>query len=71
MTGLGLILTWSLDVFAIISIASRAFALYYALQSAIAAISARRIGAPVLVQAGFAALAVLGGAIAVFGTSVE
>ena len=34
---LGLILTWSADVFQIISYASRAFALYYTLQAAIAA----------------------------------
>ena len=34
---IGLILTWSADVFQIISYASRAFALYYTLQAAIAA----------------------------------
>lgn len=37
LTGIGLLLTWRLDVFQIIGYASRAFALYYALQSAIAA----------------------------------
>ena len=34
---IGLVLTWSADVFQIISYASRAFAVYYALQAAIAA----------------------------------
>ncbi len=37
LVAVGLVLTWTLDVFHIIAYASRAFALYYALQSAIAA----------------------------------
>ena len=70
LTGIGLALTWSLDVFQIIGYASRAFALYYALQSAIAAIQAhrrKRHGRGLL----FAGLAVLGGIIVGFGQAVE
>lgn len=70
LVGFGLLLTWGLDVFEIISYASRAFALYYALQSAIAAAGAwsenRRIRA-----AAFAGMGLLGLAIAIFGTPVE
>jgi len=66
----GLVLTWTLGVFGIISYASRAFAAYYGLQSAIAAVSAQRQGQ--LPQAAvFCLLAVLGAAITVFGVSVE
>lgn len=73
LVGLGLVLTWRADVFQIISYASRAFAAYYALQSAIAAAAAWRgaagtgRGQAVL----YAALAVLGAAIVLFGRSVE
>ncbi|GHF33801.1 hypothetical protein [Seohaeicola zhoushanensis] len=66
LVGLGLALTWSLNVFEIISYASRGFALYYAVQSAIAV-----VGASGPRRAGFAALAVLGVAITVFGVPVE
>lgn len=71
LVGLGLALTWSLSVFQIVSYASRAFAVYYALQSVIAALSAwrgdvRRWRAPF-----FAALALLGFTIAIFGTAIE
>ena len=40
MVALGLILTWTSNAFEIISYASRAFALYYALQAALAALAA-------------------------------
>lgn len=63
----GIALTWAADVFAIISYASRAFALYYALQAAIAAVGSRR--AP-LRAAGFGALTLLGAVIVIFGDSV-
>jgi hypothetical protein len=66
----GLALTWTLDVFAIIAWASRAFAAYYAMQSAIAALMAWRKGAR-LPSAGWMALALFGGALAVFGRAVE
>ncbi len=66
----GLILTWSADIFQIISWASRAFAAYYALQNAVAMLEARAAG-----QNGralwFAALALLALAITVFGTPAE
>lgn len=70
LVGLGIMLTWTANIFEIISYASRAFALYYALQSAIAAMSAYGHGQrrkTIL----FGALAVLGVGIALFGQSVE
>lgn len=71
LVGLGLILTWTLDIFAIISYASRAFAAYYALQALIAALSARKSRAPQARVLAFLLLAALGIAITVFGTPVE
>jgi hypothetical protein len=65
---IGLCLTWAANIFEIISYASRAFALYYALQAAIAAIGAGRQRHRAL---GFSALSALGVAIALFGQSVE
>lgn len=65
----GLALTWTADVFQIISYASRAFAAYYALQSFIAAASALRSGRKPL-AAGFVALGLLGVAIVIFGRAV-
>ena len=70
LVGAGLLITWTSNVFDIIGYASRAFAIYYALQCAIAMLSARRRGnrpLPVL----FGPLAVLGVAIAILGASVE
>ncbi|BAQ67903.1 hypothetical protein NHU_00735 [Rhodovulum sulfidophilum] len=66
----GIALTWTADIFAIIAYASRAFALYYALEAGIAALAARRAGQGGR-AAGFAALAVLGLAIALLGRPVE
>lgn len=70
LVGIGLVLTWSANIFEIISYASRAFAAYYALQAFIAALSAHRLG-----QTGrlslFASLAALGAVIALFGQPVE
>ncbi len=63
----GLALTWLANIFEIIAYASRAFALYYAIQAAIAAIGARRA----MPRAGYTALAVLGLAITLLGRSVE
>ena len=65
----GLALTWTADVFQIISFASRAFAGYYALQAFIAAVSARRRGRKPLAAA-FALLGLLGVAIVVFGRAI-
>jgi len=70
LVGAGLVLTWTADVFQIIAYASRAFAAYYGLQSAIAALGARRRGQSV--KAGlFGVLALLGALITVFGVAVE
>ncbi len=70
LVALGLGLTWTADVFEIISYASRAFALYYALQAGVAALRARRRGLRNTALF-FALLGVLGGAAALFGISVE
>ncbi|MBX3653254.1 MAG: hypothetical protein KF686_03655 [Ramlibacter sp.] len=70
LVALGLALTWSVNVFDIVSYASRAFALYYALQAAIAArLASGTRGGRWRVPA-FGALAVLGLAAAVFGQAV-
>ncbi len=70
LVAVGLALTWSANVFEIISYASRAFAAYYGLQAAIAALTARRQGH--MARAGlFAALALLGVVITIFGVAVE
>lgn len=70
LVGHGILLTWTLNIFEIISYASRAFALYYAIQALIAAISAyrRAHGGKSLL---YAALAGLGAAVTIFGTPVE
>ena len=67
---IGLVLTWSLNVFEIISYASRAFAIYYALQAGIASVGALRSGKPPLAIF-YGVLALLGAAIALFGRAVE
>jgi len=66
----GLVLTWSFDVFQIISYASRAFALYYAIQAGIAANAAFSTERS-LKGAIYIALSALSLAIAAFGTLVE
>jgi hypothetical protein len=66
----GLALIWTSDVFQIISHASRAFALYYALQAGVAALTARARGEAGR-AAGFGGLAALGLMIAVLGLPVE
>ena len=70
LVGSGIFLTWTANIFEIISYASRAFAAYYAVQSGIAATSAW-IGRDLRRFAIFAPLAVLGVVIAVFGQPVE
>ena len=67
----GLVLTWSINIFEIVSYASRAFALYYALQATIAARYSSKPGNGQLKTVGFGLLAILGLAIAIFGTSIE
>lgn len=72
LVGVGLLLTWGANVFQIISYASRAFALYYALQAVVAMAGARRTpGAARWLTPGFAALALFGLAIVIFGQPVE
>lgn len=66
----GLLLTWTANIFEIISYASRAFALYYTIQCSIAAIRAWRDDHRVRTFL-FCGLSVLGLAIALFATSVE
>lgn len=70
LAGVGLTLTWTANVFEIISYASRAFAMYYALQASIAALRASRHGFTLRALL-FALIGVLGGAVALFGTPVE
>ncbi|MBX3587147.1 MAG: hypothetical protein KF796_10925 [Ramlibacter sp.] len=70
LVALGLLLTWSVDVFEIVSYASRAFALYYALQAAIAARAALALPASRLRGWAFAALALLGLLMVLFGRAV-
>ncbi|MEN3974928.1 hypothetical protein [Emcibacter sp. SYSU 3D8] len=70
LVAVGLLLTWTANVFEIISYASRAFALYYALQSLIAALAARRTGRHG--RAGlYLGLAFLGLMAVLFGTPAE
>lgn len=65
----GLGITWAANVFQIISYASRAFAAYYGMQAAIAAVRMWPTHKPRAVF--YAGMAVLGAAMAVFGTAVE
>lgn len=67
----GLCLTWTMSVFEIISYASRAFALYYALQACIAAKCAFYEDTSSRKGAAFAVLGLAGILIAVFGSAVE
>lgn len=67
----GLTLTWSANIFEIISYASRAFAAYYALQAFLAAAAAWRITHQPARATAFLLLAVLGTAVTIFGTPVE
>lgn len=66
----GLLLTWTSDVFEIISYASRAFAVYYTLQCAIAALAAGQVDRPAR-AALHGVLCLVGVAITLFGVPVE
>ncbi len=70
LTGIGLLLTWFSDVFQIISYASRAFALYYTLQAAIAAVTSWR-QTQRWRSLGFSLLTLVGVLIICFGQAVE
>jgi hypothetical protein len=67
---IGLVLTWLMDVFQIIALASRAFALYYAIQAALAAMALRHQQRR-LAMFGAASLSVAGLTIAIFGQAIE
>ncbi|MCI5039874.1 MAG: hypothetical protein MRY81_09340 [Donghicola eburneus] len=70
LVGIGLVLTWTTNVFQIISYASRAFAAYYALQSAIATVHSIRQQNTVRTGM-YGAATVLAGLIVLFGRPVE
>ncbi len=68
----GIGLTWWANIYAIIAIASRAFAAYYAIQCAIAAVfEARSEASNRLRVAGYLVLATVAALIVVFGRAVE
>ena len=67
----GLFMTWEANVFQIIAYASRAFAAYYTLQSAIAARRAFMLPAAWPQKIGFSMLVLLGTMIVLFGNDVE
>ena len=69
VTGIGI--TWVADVFDIISYASRAFALYYMLQAALAVCYGRALGTSRWRMGLYGAMAVLGLLITLFGQAVE
>ncbi|WP_407495389.1 hypothetical protein [Pseudooceanicola sp. MF1-13] len=69
LTVVGVGLTWAVDIYAIIAYASRAFAAYYAIQAAIAALGARAEGRGHAIW--FTLLALMATAMAIFGTPVE
>ena len=70
LVAIGIALTWAANIFEIIAYASRAFALYYTVQAAIAAVTAWHEGKRA--KAGMLAMLVLLGlAISLFGRAVE
>jgi hypothetical protein len=68
---IGLCLTWFSHIFEIISLASKAFALYYALQCAIASVAAFREARSPVRGVAYAAFCLLAIAVLIFGQSVE
>ena len=70
LVGAGVAMTWASDIFSIIAYASRAFALYYAVQAAIAVFGAQAQRSRARAAA-YAGLAVLGLVMAIFGTPAE
>ncbi len=74
IAAVGIALVWSTDVFRIIALASRAFALFYTLQCIVAAqvaLAAPDVDHRRLRVAGFVALAIIAFAAVVFGIPVE
>lgn len=70
LTAAAIFLTWTVDIFSIISFASRAFALYYAFQGMLAAVTAWQQNHKAR-SAAFSALCLLALFIVAFGRSVE
>jgi hypothetical protein len=68
VTGMAIVLTWSIDIFGIIAIASRAFAVYYAIECTIAAVLARKHWWQ---RARFTVAALLAVTVVVFGIPAE
>jgi hypothetical protein len=68
---IGLGLTWFSHIFEIISLASKAFALYYALQCAIASVAAFREARSPVRGVAYATFCLLAIAVLIFGQSVE
>ncbi|MHC8491527.1 APC family permease [Thalassospira sp. SM2505] len=68
---IGIALTWSADIYAIVSYASRGFAIYYGLQAGLSAVIAAKQQAGWHRVGFYALLAALAAVIAVFGQSVE
>lgn len=66
-----LLLTWVADIFQIISLASRAFAVYYAMQMALAFVMGRETGAPRWRRAWHGALMLLMLVVVAFGQPAE
>jgi hypothetical protein len=71
LVGCGIALTWFMDVFQIISWASKAFALYYTLQAVIAVVLARRDGKSMKLVVFYGFVAVLAACAVLFGAAVE
>jgi len=71
LVAVGLLLTWAVDIFQIIAYASRAFALYYGVQAAIAALTAAKIAPHSRARWLYGLLALLGFLIAILGRAVE
>jgi len=70
----GAALTWFLDIFNVIALASRAFALFYFLQCLVAAavaLTAPDVRRPILSAGAFLALAAVALAVVLFGTPVQ
>ena len=68
---IGIALTWSADIYAIVSYASRGFAIYYGLQAGLSTVIAAKQQAGWHRVGFYGLLAALAAVIAVFGQSVE
>ena len=71
LVALGLLITWALDVFQIISWASKAFAAYYTVQGMIAVVLAQREGKSRSLVTAFAAVSLIAASVTLFGSAVE